>query len=127
MKNKEKTVQKYFEALKDLHKVLLYTDKIQVGRWAKEHKITSSTASFLQKGGIIKKKNKNGVTWEWSTIPPNMKMAEELVNRINEKISSYISPASKTVKTTDKLILKFSVVKLLWGLIQIKINHHYDS
>lgn len=80
-----KTEEKYFEALKELHTVLSYTDKVSISGFAKEKGLSTNMPVVLKHGKIIKNLGGRGVNarYKWNTIAPNIKMAQKVVAEVN--------------------------------------------
>lgn len=80
-----KTAEKYLKALIDLKLAVKYNNKISILQFCKDYGLSKNTAWQITKGGIILNKGKRGrgADYQWCTIPPNIKMAQELLNRVN--------------------------------------------
>lgn len=73
----------YFNALNFIYNTLQVQNKLSTQLIVKNFKIDPQTFKLLQTGGILKKTgNRNNTLWEWKSIRPNHKMAQELYNRV---------------------------------------------
>ena len=128
MRTKDEVIKTYLVALKEIHSALQYTDKISVTAVAKKHKIGKSLSHILISGGILKTNGKQGnaIRYTWAAPIPNLKMAEELRNRLNSYIlESQIRNNTKAnrqkpekTKKVEKVTQTKTVIETsyFWGL-----------
>jgi hypothetical protein len=138
--------EKYLEFLRDLHQQLQKTKIVFPSNIAKKHHVHQSACVILQEGGILKKEGSGRIyeyTWI-SPIIPNVKMAQQLMDRCNQKQRDYFKDYSKKQKNENKqhkwldtkTVNRFEVIKnkeepktkaprskksfsILWGLIKL--------
>ena len=97
--SKQKTEQKYFEALKDLRELLKYTDSIHATKFENERKIPHAFILIAARNGLIERTGtRRKYKYKWNTIEPTLEMARTL----RLKICEYIKGKSK--RSLDKKI-----------------------
>lgn len=99
---KDETIKKHLEVLKILKEVVKYNPKLSMSKFMKDHKLSNNAAHALTKGKIIINTGGKGYgkNYIWNTIEPNIKMAEEWLNRMQENANK--SRERKTSCFTDK-------------------------
>lgn len=119
----EASVEKYYNALKELRNLLSYTNRISMNDFCEKNHLSKNLPNVLQKGGIIKCMNKGKYSqWEWISIEPNNHMAVKSIQMLGD-----LNPPRK--KSTEKPILndekpkqnKKMSVGLLWGFIKFEL------
>lgn len=126
LKTMENLEKKYFEALKELHHVLTYTDKVSMVKFKDKNNLAAVFTSVLVKGGIIKSQGKGlGVTYKWNTIPPNIHMAKEVVKKLRENQEKYYGKprAKKEIPKSENKTVDYYIVSM--GFIKFKIKPVY--
>lgn len=78
----DKTIDKAFNYLEELHHVLTITDVVNLQKLSTVHKVSKNYGTLLMKNNLLIK-TKNGAM-RWTTIEPTREMAIELVKRSNE-------------------------------------------
>lgn len=78
----DKTIDKAFNYLEELHHVLTITDVVNLQKLSTVHKVSKNYGTLLMKNNLLIK-TKNGAM-RWTTIEPTREMAIELVRRSNE-------------------------------------------
>lgn len=139
MKTKRKInegqIEKYLNALKELHLILNNTSKISLQKFCTSHNINNFTSRVLINGGIIKEKQKGAnPLYEWVSIPPNKHMAVKLIEELRDinckKVNKKEEPqvnANSEEKEINAKIVDFYEVKLFFGLITVKITPKYSK
>jgi len=84
-RNKQEQVQKVFEMLKTLNVLLSYDGNISLNDFLTKQGVSHTYARIMKEKKIIKESNRIGgrgkqKTYEWNTIPPNIKMADALAD-----------------------------------------------
>jgi hypothetical protein len=143
MNNKrEETEKKYLQALLSLKNVLEYTDKISLREFARKNSVNTKFANVLVNGGILKHNGLrgSGAKYSWNTIDPNIKMAQEVLNRISKTVVTKETKkgagrknnggcrvgAGRKTKEIENRYLKSYTTSFLWGLIKIKTKLNYE-
>ena len=96
---KRKRVLKYFEALKELHRILKYTSHIKMTNFITAHKLNPSTAVVLKNGSIINEERQSH--YRWVTIDPTLAMAIEVDSRLTAFNKEYAKKKTET-KTSSR-------------------------
>lgn len=97
--SKQKTEQKYFQALKDLRDLLRYTDKMSEGKWQNERRLPHSFIMIAARHGLIDRKgNRKTYRYKWNTIEPTLEMARELRLKMNEYSKENIKRQKEKMK-----------------------------
>lgn len=79
------TIEKYFNCLVELKKILSYTSRISLDDFCKRNNLSKSMPQVLSKGGIIKCKSKGRYSeWEWTTIEPTKQMALKTIQMLGD-------------------------------------------
>ena len=78
----DKTIDKAFNYLEELHHVLTITDVVNLQKLSSVHKVSNNYGTLLLKNNLLVKTK--GGAMRWSTIEPTREMAIELVRRSNE-------------------------------------------
>ena len=106
--NREQTVKKHLEVLKELKVALKYQPKINMSGFMKEKKVSKNGAVALIHGKVVENKGGKGATryYVWNTIEPNLKMAEEWIKRMQENSNKLRNKKVKieTQKRYDNII-----------------------
>lgn len=98
-----KNTSKYLDALKDLHNILQYTNKISLSNFVRKHKISQHTPFVLKSGGVLRATGKwKGASYFWNTIEPNEYMANELIKKIKKHTSEIYQEQIEKQKITKK-------------------------
>jgi len=116
----EENILKYFEELKKLHLILSYTNKISMLDFSVKNHVSKNLSTVLQNGGVIRMlKQGRYPEWEWRSIIPTREMAIHTLKGFTK-----INPERKRNINIPKKIklLKYYEIRLLWGLIKIKIR-----
>ena len=132
-----KTKEKYLKALIDLKLAMSYNPKINITGFCKDYGLNTNTAWQLTNGGIVLNRGKQGrgVEYVWNTIIPNIKMAEELINRVN-KVSGDAMKKTRggerpnsggKTKEYENLLLVSYTTYLFFGLIKITTKLNYNE
>ena len=120
---KEISIEKYYDALIELKKVLNYTNRISLDDFCTKNHLSKNLPRVLQKGGVIKCITKGKYSqWEWTTIEPTKQMAVKSIQMLG-----LMNPPRK--KSKEKPILKDEeqkrnkkmCVSLFWGLIKFEL------
>lgn len=81
----EKIVQRYFNALKDLHSLLKCTDHFKANKFEREHNLPHSFVYLASKHGLIERTGtKKKYKYKWNTIDPTLEMAAKLRLKVNQ-------------------------------------------
>jgi len=127
----DKTIDKAFNYLDELHHVLTITDFVNLQKLSTAHKVSKNYGTLLLKNNLLIK-TKNG-SLRWATIEPTREMAIELVRRSNEyqrnkKIKRENNKEQVAMNFTKKEISKKVVpakenttkktFNLFWGLLK---------
>ncbi|MDH3323131.1 MAG: hypothetical protein OEM04_09085 [Flavobacteriaceae bacterium] len=127
----DKTIDKAFSYLDELHHVLTITDFVNLQKLSTAHKVSKNYGTLLLKNNLLIK-TKNG-SLRWATIEPTREMAIELVRRSNEyqrnkKIKRENNKEQVAMNFTKKEISKKVVpgkenttkrtFNLFWGLLK---------
>jgi hypothetical protein len=134
------TSLKYLEFLDDVYKKCLSGERFSFYDLCKKHRISAAASIEIKKGKLI---TIDDFGYKWNTIKPNIKMAEELLNRCNN--STYNSEKVKEEVSVEKPLKKVGVgrktkevevrefleknppknktISILWGLIKINTNN----
>ena len=127
----DKTIDKAFNYLEELHHVLTITDSVNLTKLSTVHKVSRNYGTLLLKNNLLVK-TKSGAM-RWSTIEPSREMAIELVRRANEYSINSIAKRnenkeqvamnftkkeiSKTVSSAKEKQIK-KTFNLFWGLLK---------
>ena len=127
----EKTIDKAFNYLNELHHVLTITDSVNLTKLSTVHKVSKTYGTLLLKNKLLIKTNSGAL--KWATIEPNRDMAIELVKRANEyqnnslvknseKKEQVAMDFTKKEKPTQAGVVKYTIqnktFSLLWGLLK---------
>jgi hypothetical protein len=127
----EKTIDKAFNYLQELHHVLTITDVVNLTKLSTAHKVSKTYGTLLLSNNLLVR-TKSGAM-RWATIEPSREMAIELVRRANEYNTNSISKRNKNkeqvaMNFTKKEISKTVVpakekqtkktFNLFWGLLK---------
>ena len=126
--------------LDDVYKKCLSGERFLFYDLCKKHRISAAASIEIKKGKLI---TIDDFGYKWNTIKPNIKMAEELLNRCNN--STYNSEKVKEEVSVEKPLKKVGVgrktkevevrefleknppknktISILWGLIKINTNN----
>jgi len=131
----EVTEKKYLDALNDLYSVLKYTDSLSLTRFMTDNGLSKNFAIVIKKGGLISTNGlkSKGAKYKWETIKPNIKMAKEVVDRINKVGNTAMKKtrggkregSGRKPKSIENRYLESYTTSLLWGLIKIKTKLNY--
>jgi hypothetical protein len=138
----DKTVQKYFLALRELRAILKHGGNVALLKFCEEKGLSKNANTQLVQGGILKNIGGRGLSanWKWNTIEPNMMMAKETLDRCNNvgreamrksrsepitrggaREGAGRKKGSKNAPPRPKSIVETSI---LFGLIKIKRTRH---
>jgi len=85
MKVTENNINLYFESLKNLQRLLSYTDNISTSKFCEKNNIDKSTFVVLSKNGVLHKTgNMRSARYKWNTIDPTKAMAKKVIEKIIE-------------------------------------------
>ena len=127
----EKTIEKAFNYLEELHHVLTITDVVNLTKLSTAHKVSKTYGTLLLSNNLLVR-TKSGAM-RWATIEPSREMAIELVRRANEYNTNSIIKRNKnkeqvamnfTKKEISKTVVpgKENTTKrtfnLFWGLLK---------
>tara|TARA_R110002167_G_scaffold8623_4_gene39414 strand:- start:4425 stop:4841 length:417 start_codon:yes stop_codon:yes gene_type:complete len=128
---KEKTIEKAFNYLEELHHVLTITDVVNLTKLSTAHKVSKTYGTLLLSNNLLVR-TKSGAM-RWATIEPSREMAIELVRRANQYNTNSISKQKKSqeqvaMNFTKKEISKKVILanenktkktfNLFWGLLK---------
>jgi len=110
-RKKEEQVQKVFEMLKTLNVLLTYDGNISLNDFLTKQRISHTYARIMKEKKIIKESKRiggraNQKTFEWNTIPPNIKMAEALAD------ATYNYQRLENIKNNKARKVKLSATEL---------------
>lgn len=96
---KRKRVLKYYEALKELHKTLKYTDWVKMNQFMKSHKLNANFSRVLFEGKIVSTNGKKGTgaRYKWDSIDPTIGMAIEVDKRLSDISRDYAEKKAQKV------------------------------
>jgi hypothetical protein len=101
---KIESIEKYYNCLVELHKVLNYTNRISLDDFCIKNNISKNLPRVLQKVGIIKYTLRGKYSqWEWTSIEPTKQMAVKSIQMLG-----IMNPPRKKIETE---ILKDGRVK----------------
>lgn len=127
----EKTIEKAFNYLEELHHVLTITDVVNLTKLSTVHKVSKTYGTLLLSNNLLVR-TKSGAM-RWSTIEPSREMAIELVRRANEYQTNSLSKQNQNkeqvaINFTQKEISKTVIpakenktkktFNLFWGLLK---------
>ena len=127
----DKTIDKAFNYLEELHHVLTITDVVNLQKLSTVHKVSKTYGTLLLRNNLLVR-TKNGAL-RWATIDPSREMAIELVRRSNEyqrnlKYKKEEKKEQVAIDFTKKQISKTVVpgkekqtkktFNLFWGLLK---------
>ena len=127
----DKTIDKAFNYLEELHHVLTITDVVNLQKLSTVHKVSKTYGTLLLRNNLLVR-TKNGAL-RWATIDPSREMAIELVRRANEYQYNSFAKKEKNkeqvaIDFTKKQISKTVVpgkekqtkktFNLFWGLLK---------
>lgn len=131
-----------YSFIKDLYNILEVADKVAMQKLVKKHRVSSTVPTILKKGGIIKSTTRG--CYEWSSVPPTAMMAKECTRRErdyqkarqqelkdkkakkeSEEVLFEVDGKALKVEDNKKTQMTGAVIKLLWGLITIRIKFLY--
>lgn len=97
---KKARVMKYFNALKELHKTLSYTDHVRMSHFISSHSLSSLFIKVLIDGSIVSTNGKTGkrAKFEWKSIEPTLQMAIALVGKISMLNHDYYSKSKESLE-----------------------------
>jgi len=75
--------QAVFNFLNEAYEILQNTENVSMSLLIRKHKLGTYILPVLIDGGILKKIKK--AQYKWSSIPPNLKMAEKLIQETSKK------------------------------------------
>jgi hypothetical protein len=75
--------QAVFNFLNEAYEILQNTENVSMSLLIRKHKLGTYILPVLIDGGILKKIKK--AQYKWSSIPPNMKMAEKVIQETRKK------------------------------------------
>ena len=119
------SVQKrYFDALKLIHGTLKYTDSLNLSAIIKDYNLSKSMYTPLKDGGILKTNGMIGRScrYQWTGKEPNLEMAIELYNRLNNVDKRPNDRKGKPTIMRTKLI-KTTRKSYLWGLYVVETTN----
>jgi len=129
------TEKKYLDALIKLHNILEYTDKISISKFMDSNELNKNFGVVLKNGGLISSNNLKGrgVRYEWKTIKPNIKMAQEVVKRVSAVSYEGVKKsrggaregAGRKPKSVENRYLYSFTIPLFWGLTKINVKANY--
>ena len=127
----EKTIEKAFNYLEELHHVLTITDVVNLTKLSTAHKVSKTYGTLLLSNNLLVR-TKSGAM-RWATIEPSREMAIELVRRANEYNTNSIIKRNKnkeqvamnfTKKEISKTVIPANkkqtkkTFNLFWGLLK---------
>ncbi len=120
-------IVKYLAALLRLHTILCATNRVSMMKFSIDNSLSKNLSTVLSKGGVIKciKKGKFS-EWEWCTIPPNKHMAIKVLKEF-AILNPERRPYEKKVSVVNARVLESYNIKLLFGLITIKVKPIYSN
>jgi hypothetical protein len=137
--------ERYLTTLKELHRILEYTDRINMSNFVRSNNLNRNISVVLQNGGIISNAGGKSTSarYKWTSIPPNMAMVKKIIDECtkisleyNEKskakrMKTQPQPQPQTqTQTVDEVkkceMLVNSTTRLLFGLIKIKTTYKYN-
>jgi len=134
---KQEVNLKYLESLRELHKVLKYTDRISLTKFMNKNSLNKNFANIIIKGGLIKTNGVKGAgtRYEWITIDPNIKMSSKVIEEVNKESlkgmqktrgGARVGSGRKTKEVENRLLESYTT-NLLWGLIKITTKLNYKT
>ena len=128
---KEISIEKYYNALIELKKVLNYTNRISLDDFCAKNQLSKNLPRVLQKGGVIKCITKGKYSqWEWTTIEPTKQMAVKSIQMLGilnpPRKKAEIKPTLENKKTKEIKSLPINenkkiLISLFWGLIKFEL------
>lgn len=115
---------KYLNFLKEIERLTLNGQGVDVYRLAQEHGVTSNIIPILKEKKVIVSvgKDKRTLMYQWNTIPPNIYMVSNILAENKEKFRKYYSyePKEKVerVKIINEAPKKKRTFSFLFGLIK---------
>ncbi|MBG7631336.1 MAG: hypothetical protein IZT56_13025 [Bacteroidetes bacterium] len=113
----EKTIEKAFNYLEELHHVLTITDVVNLTKLSTVHKVSKTYGTLLLSNNLLIK-TKNGAM-KWATIEPSREMAIELVRRANEYQTNSLS---KQKENKEQVAMNFTKKEISKTVIPAKEN-----
>ena len=113
----EKTIEKAFNYLEELHHVLTITDSVNLTKLSTVHKVSKTYGTLLLSNNLLIK-TKNGAM-KWATIEPSREMAIELVRRANEYQTNSLS---KQKENKEQVAMNFTKKEISKTVIPAKEN-----
>jgi regulation of enolase protein 1 (concanavalin A-like superfamily) len=102
----EKTIEKAFNYLEELHHVLTITDVVNLTKLSTAHKVSKTYGTLLLTNNLLVR-TKSGAM-RWATIEPSREMAIELVRRANEYSTNSIA---KRNENKEQVAMNFTKKK----------------
>tara|TARA_R110000787_G_scaffold102267_1_gene208268 strand:+ start:222 stop:638 length:417 start_codon:yes stop_codon:yes gene_type:complete len=113
----EKTIEKAFNYLEELHHVLTITDVVNLTKLSTAHKVSKTYGTLLLSNNLLVR-TKSGAM-RWSTIEPSREMAIELVRRANEYQTNSLS---KQKESKEQVAMNFTKKEISKTVIPAKEN-----
>jgi hypothetical protein len=113
----DKTINKAFNYLEELHHVLTITDVVNLQKLSNVHKVSKTYGTLLLNNNLLIK-TKNG-SMKWATIEPSREMAIELVRRANEY---NLLSKQKKVQSKEQVAMNFTKKAISKTVIPAKEN-----
>ena len=113
----EKTIEKAFNYLEELHHVLTITDVVNLTKLSTAHKVSKTYGTLLLSNNLLVR-TKSGAM-RWSTIEPSREMAIELVRRANEYQTNSLS---KQKENKEQVAMNFTKKEISKTVIPAKEN-----
>ena len=113
----EKTIEKAFNYLEELHHVLTITDVVNLTKLSTAHKVSKTYGTLLLSNNLLVR-TKSGAM-RWATIEPSREMAIELVRRANEYNTNSII---KRNKNKEQVAMNFTKKEISKTVIPAKEN-----
>jgi len=113
----EKTIEKAFNYLEELHHVLTITDVVNLTKLSTAHKVSKTYGTLLLSNNLLVR-TKSGAM-RWATIEPSREMAIELVRRANQYNTNSIS---KQKENKEQVAMNFTKKEISKTVIPAKEN-----
>ena len=113
----DKTINKAFNYLEELHHVLTITDVVNLQKLSNVHKVSKTYGTLLLNNNLLIK-TKSG-SMKWATIEPSREMAIELVRRANEY---NLLSKQKKVQSKEQVAMNFTKKEISKTVIPAKEN-----
>lgn len=136
---KEVSIEKYYNALMDLNRILTATDRMSMDAFCATKSISKNLPKVLQKAGIVKCKRKGKYSlWEWTSIEPTKHMAVKCIQRLgdynpprkdeqlklNMEENVNVVPRRRRKKVVEPIPIKENkkiLFSLFWGFLKVEI------